>query len=61
MTNDFEKGLIMGLAMHPLQVTTEHVEPDPAKEEAVPFIRAFTQLGGKINMIRVIGVQSTNE
>lgn len=28
MTDEFQRGLITGLAMQPLQVTTEHAEPD---------------------------------
>lgn len=30
MTDEFQKGLITGLAMQPLQVTTEHAEADPS-------------------------------
>lgn len=61
MTDEFQKGLITGLAMQPLQVTTEHAEPDPVKEEAVAFIHAFVQIGGMINIFRTVGeiVEST--
>lgn len=56
MTDEFQRGLITGLAMQPLQVTTEHAEPDAA--EPSDFIHGFHQLGGIIGIFRV-NVEST--
>lgn len=53
MTDDFQKGLITGLAMQPLQVTTEHAEPDPVGVAA--FVRGFAQLGGIISIFKAVG------
>lgn len=52
MTDEFQKGLITGLAMQPLQVTTEHAEPDPTG--IADFVHGFQQAAGIINIFRAV-------
>lgn len=55
MTDDFQRGLITGLAMQPLQVTTEHAAPDEVTAAPSEFVRGFVRVAGMINLFHVVG------
>lgn len=58
MTDEFQRGLLTGLAMQPLQVTTEHAEPDEPTSEPAEFVRGFVNSVNKINIIHAIGADA---
>lgn len=63
MTDDFQRGLITGLAMQPLQVTTEHATPDASTSSGGEVITGSwaVVIGNPVIIGEVLTIQVNSE